>query len=151
MSKRLSQDDLNLLTSKRGYAIQSSLGGPQKSSLGDWSVTTEVRDSRSDADAERGIGRQPVRAERDAINYSGQCTLRIKVFRRRLCDPDNHFIKFHIDFLRYIGALQEDNAREVRIIFEGQEKVEKPEEERLEIVVEYQSVDFDNLWTKVRA
>lgn len=118
--------------------MQSSLKRP---------VDTKVHDAGASPDVERSAGCPPIQSQKNTLNYSGQCVVRVKAFRRRLCDADGNCIKYHIDFLRYIGALKDDTDAAIRLIFEGQEKVGTEAEERLEITVEYPEVDFQNLWT----
>ncbi len=140
-------EEFNNIVKKPGYGIHSAFGKGMRSTL-KRPVDAKVRDAGEGSDVERSDGCPSVQPEKNTINYSGQCTLRIKVFRRRLCDPDGNCTKYHIDFLRYIGALKDDNAKEIRIIFDGQEKVATEAEERCEISVEYPEVDFENLWVK---
>ncbi len=149
----MTSDDLRKITSKKGYGVTSSFGGggALKSSFHKGSVNFEVSHSGEGSDAKRSIGPTPLRPERTALNYSGQCTVRIKVFRFRLCDPDGNCIKYHLDFLRYCGAIKDDNDAAIRLVFEPQEKVATKEQERCEIVIEYPSIDPDNLWCKVKA
>lgn len=135
----MNEKDLQDILKRPGVALKSSLGG---------GVSAKIRFSRQVTDVERPSGLPPVQTEGDTLNYSGQSTLRIKFFRKRLADPDGNIAKYQTDFLRYCGALKDDNASEVRIILEGQVKVETEAEERTEIIVEYQGVDLNNLWIK---
>lgn len=116
------------------------------SSLGPRSIDSQICDPRKGSNLELNSGPESIRKERDTINYSGQCVVRVKAFRRRLCDPDGNCFKYHIDFLRYIGAIKDDNDAAIRLIFEPQEKVADVAQERCEITVEYPSVDRDRMF-----
>lgn len=86
---------------------------------------------------ESSAGHEPVCAQKTAFEYTGRCVLRVKVFRKRLCDPDGNLPKWHIDAIRNSKFIRDDSAKEVDYYFEGQEKVETAEEERVEITLEY--------------
>ncbi len=146
----MTEDDLKEILKRPNYGIAGTIKSSIKSSIGKGTIASEIRDSGEAADLEQHTRCQSVRAEKDTINYKGQCCIRVKVFRKRLADPDGNCYKYAIDFLRYCGALADDNEREVRIIFEGQTKVGTDQEEKTEITIEYQEVDFDNLWVKTR-
>ena len=49
-------------------------------------------------------------------------------FRRRLIDPDNLIVKYHVDGLRYCGIIQDDSAAHITIQV-SQEKVSRKEDE----------------------
>ena len=92
---------------------------------------------------------EPLCAEAVQIGYSGLAIVRLKFYRRRLADYSRAICeKYLIDGLTYAGLIRDDSETEIRLIDEGQEKVESNEEERTEITIEYQQVDYDNLWVK---
>ena len=55
--------------------------------------------------------------------------------RQRLLDADNLMSKYHTDMLRYVGIIEDDNAEQVKIVT-SQRKVEKDEEEWIEITID---------------
>lgn len=140
---RISSNDLDLLTRKKGYAIQSQIGGGIKSSF-----NSKAESNGPTPNVEQHSGPQPLGPQRATLRYSGQVLIRIQFFRRRLADPDGNSPKYYLDALRYAGALEDDTERHVRIITEPQQKVATNEEERVEITLEYEDVDFSNLWNE---
>jgi hypothetical protein len=144
MATRLTEHDLALTLTKKGYSIQSSFGKGIKSTLG-----SQVDGKGKTADVEQHTGPEPLGKKRVALRYSGPVLVRFQFFRRRLADPDGNSGKYYLDALRYAGALEDDSERHIRLVTEPQQKVETNEEERVEITLEYESVDLNNLWKEV--
>ena len=96
---------------------------------------------------ESGGGYESLRAQAMALNYSGKCEVRIRFYRKRLADYSRaNCEKYIIDSLVYAGLIRDDSEKEIRLIDEGQFKVEKDAEERVELELIYEHVDFTNLW-----
>ena len=57
--------------------------------------------------------------------------IRVKSFRKRLCDPDNLTVKWGIDSLRYAGIIPDDTAKDISLEISQ----EKSEDERTEITI----------------
>ena len=55
--------------------------------------------------------------------------------RKRLLDADNLMSKYHTDMLRYCGFIEDDNPAQTKIVT-SQRKVEKDEEEFIEITID---------------
>lgn len=92
-------------------------------------------------------GYESLRAQAVALNYTGKCTVRIKFYRKRLADYSRaNCEKYLIDSLTYAGLIRDDSEDEILLIDEGQEKVATDKEERVEISLEYESVDEGKLW-----
>jgi hypothetical protein len=143
---RISHDELNKILGRKHYGLVSSLGGGISSKLGKGSIKTSLDNSGSLPDAEPSPGCEPLGEKEYAFKYTGRCTVRVKVFRKRLCDPDNNMPKWHIDAIRRSRILHGDSAKEMDYAFDGQEKVEKDSDERIEVTIEYKDAwwDFGN-------
>lgn len=146
----MNEKDLKTITSRKGYSagIPSTIKSGVRSQFEKNTFGSPPNSKREVPDLERGTGHESLGKERFALKYSGRCTVRFKVFRRRLCDPDGNCTKYLLDALRYAGALEDDSERHIRLIYEGQEKVETNEEERVEVVLEYEEINLDDLWRK---
>lgn len=139
---RITSDDLNKLLKKKGYGIESAI----KPAI-ERAIKPEASGSGEVCDLESGGGYESLREEAVAINYAGKCVVRIKFFRKRLADYSRaNCEKYLIDSLTYAGLIRDDSEKEIWLIDEGQEKVDSEDKERVEIVIEYQAVDFSNLW-----
>ena len=98
-------------------------------------------DPHSDPDS--GQAAQPKRNVRNASPGKAQVqkadTARFLVSycnaRKRLLDADNLMSKYQTDMLRYCGFIEDDNAAQVKIVT-SQRKVEKDEEEWIEITID---------------
>ena len=117
----MTEDDLNKLLAKPGYAIVSHAPvlarAPRK-------AAKLEPDSR---DAPLGTGQIQEAA-------SGRFLVRIKSLRKRLLDEDNLCEKFVCDLLRYSGVIPDDSAAKAKIEV-SQEKISSKETERVEISV----------------
>ncbi len=136
---RISENELQTILKRRGYGLKSEIG---KSSL-----ESEVGRPREVRNVEPDSGYESLRAQAVALNYTGKCNVRIKFFRKRLADYSRaNCEKYIIDSLTYAGIIRDDSEKEIRLIDEGQEKVMTAQEERVEIILEYENVDLENLW-----
>lgn len=144
MATRLTEHELAITLSKKGYSIQSSFGKGVRSAF-----DTKTEGDGKAPNVEQHSGPEPLGTQRVALRYSGPCVVRFQFFRRRLADPDGNSGKYYLDALRYAGALEDDSERHIRLVTEPQVKVEKDEDERVEITLEYESVDVNNLWREV--
>lgn len=136
---RITTDELSNILKRKGYGIQSEIG---KKGIG-----SEISGAGEVRDVEPSRGYESLREEAVALNYSGICVVRIKFYRRRLADYSRaNCEKYLIDSLTYAGLIRDDSEKEIRLIDEGQVKVETVQEERVEITLEYPEVDLDNLW-----
>lgn len=138
---KFTNEEFERIIAKKGYGIASEIG---KRSLG-----SEVNRPRKDSDVESGGGYESLRAQAVALNYAGKCIVRIKFFRKRLADYSRaNCEKYIIDSAVYAGLIRDDSEKEIRLIDEGQVKVDSDAEERVELSFEYEEVDFDNLWAE---
>lgn len=94
---------------------------------------------------ERDSGPKSIRPKDGATPNTRRCVVRVKVFRRRLTDTGNDCWKYHLDALRYIGWLADDNDATIKLEEEPHAKVESNEEERVEITLEYEGIDIKDL------
>lgn len=134
--------DLNKILSRKGYGIQSSV----KSSFSR-SVASSFGDSRKSINLELDSSHESIREGAVQVGYSGIAVIRIKFYRKRLADYSRaNCEKYIIDGLVYAGLIRDDSEKEIRLIDEGQVKVETQEEERVELSIEYPEVDYENLW-----
>lgn len=117
------------------------------SSIGKGAIDSSFSSAGSLNNVESDSGDEQVGSEGIQIRSSGKVQIRIKFYRRRLADYSRAISeKALIDCLQYAGLICGDSEKEIRLIDEGQEKVNSKEEERTEITIEYPEVDFDNLY-----
>lgn len=138
---RISQEELNKILGKKGYGIQTSISGGVAAK--GTAITSKTSSSGEVSDAQCRTRLEPVLAPKASFRYTGRCTIRVKVYRKRLADPDGNVPKWHVDALRMSLLIKDDSAKEVDYYFEGQEKVERDEDERVEIVLEYTNAWFE--------
>lgn len=142
----MTEQELAKVTKKKGYGIISSFKSPAiKSSLTKQKAINKGGGEGEVSDLERATGPKSVRPKDLAIPYSGQCIVRIKVYRRRLTDPGSDATKYHLDALRYLGFLADDNDAAIRLEEAPHEKVESNEEERVELEIEYPGIDLEDI------
>ena len=135
----MNENDLGIVLSRPGYGIKSSIGRAIKPAVGN---------KRPVSDTEYCSGDALQGKDALTINYSGKCEVRIKVYRRRLADPDGNCRKYHIDCLTKSGLVADDSEAEIQLTEEPQQKVENGGEEQVEIRLFYPAVDYNNLWIK---
>jgi len=141
----ITKGELANILSRKGYGLKSEL----KSEIGKRSVSSEISHSGSVNNVERTAKVELEGAKRLQIGCSGKVTVRLKFYRHRLADYSRAISeKALIDALQYAGAICGDSEKEIRLIDEGQHKVESKEEERTELVLEYPEVDYDNLFVE---
>lgn len=138
---RISQEKLDEVLKRKGYAITTSIGGGAQAR--GTAITSKTSSAGEVSDAQRSTRLEPVLAPKASFRYTGRCTIRVKVYRKRLADPDGNVPKWHVDALRMSLLIKDDSAKEVDYYFEGQEKVERDEDERVEIVLEYTNAWFE--------
>jgi hypothetical protein len=144
----MDQKTLNEITARKGYAI---IGGSKlkriPSSFGSDASRREARGEGTPSDVERSTRHEPVPTERVALNYTGRVRVSIEFYRRRLADYSRaNCEKYVIDAARYAGLLLDDSEAHMELIDLGQVKVERVEDERIEMTFEYPDVDLTNLW-----
>lgn len=146
--KRFSHGELAQVIKRQGYGIVSSGGGIAREA----GIGAALKRARKIGDVEPTPELESLRAEKLSLNYSGKVRVRLKFYRRRLADYSRAISeKALVDCLQYAGLVSGDSEKEIWLIDEGQHKVEKDSEERTEIILEYESVDLDNLWVKAQA
>lgn len=117
------------------------------SALGKRTISSCLGGSGQVNDVEPTVGDELEGPKKLQIRCSGKVVVRIKFYRRRLADYSRAISeKALIDALYFAGAISGDSEKEIRLIDEGQWKVETNEEERTELVLEYPEVDYDNLF-----
>ena len=137
----MKQKELERIISRTGYGVKSNLKA-RKSTL-----NPKASNPRSVNDVESVIVDELEGPEVLQIKCSGKIRVRIKFYRHRLADYSRAISeKALIDSLQYSGLIRGDSEKEIWLIDEGQEKVEKKEDERTEIVLEYPELDLDDLW-----
>lgn len=139
----ITKGELANILSRKGYGLKSEL----KSEIGKRSVSSEISNSGSVHNVESDSKDELEGSKRIQIKCSGKVVVRIKFYRHRLADYSRAISeKAYIDSLQFAGILRGDSEEEIRLVDEGQEKVDSKEEERTEIIVEYPEVDFDDFW-----
>ena len=143
---RLTNQDLAKLTVRKGHGIASSIGRSGiVSEIGNGSARPEAGDPRAIDNVERNPADEPVGPVRLQIKSSGKIRVRIKFFRYRLADYSRAISeKALVDCLQYAGLIPNDSEKEIWLEDEGQVKVGSREEEKTEIVLHYEGVDYDN-------
>ncbi len=146
-SPRITESELQTILRRKGYGIGGGVGGGLTTSIVSRSHDPKDRSPRPIDDVEPDSGDEQVGSEILQIRCAGKVVVRIKFYRRRLADYSRAVSeKALIDALAYAGALSGDTEKEIRLIDEGQEKVDSKDQERTEITLEYPEVDFSNLW-----
>ncbi len=138
---RPNEQDLKKIVARPGYGI---LGGI-KSGFKRQAILTKGDSEGEVSKLEPSPRSKSVRPPELTLPNSRRCFIRIKVFRRRLTDTGNDCWKYHIDALRYLGLLADDNDATVSITEEPHEKVETNEEERVEIDLTYDGFDIQDV------
>ena len=142
----MTEQELTKIVKRPGYGIKSAFKSKTIKSIFDKQKAYAKAGSQGEmSDLERSLGPKSVRPEELAIPYSGQCIVRIKVYRRRLTDPGSDCWKYHLDTLRYLGLLADDNDAAIRLEEAPHVKVESNEEERVELEIEYPGIDIQDL------
>lgn len=142
---RISSEKLNEIISKKGYGIASSISGGIGKAIQAKRTIDQAGGEGEMSLLERSPGSKSLRPKNLAIQYSGRCDVRIKVYRQRLTDTGNDCYKFHLDACRYLGLLAEDNDAAIRLTEEPHEKVATKDEERVEITITYYGIDINDL------
>ena len=87
----------------------------------------------------RAVRHEPLAKGNSKKEGSGRIHIRLTARRKRLIDPDNLVFKYHIDCLRYAGAIPDDRESDVTIETR-QEKTRGQEETLIELFHESGSV-----------
>ncbi len=144
----MTEDDLNKILSRPGYKIESGI----KSCLPQRTVESEIKRAGEKHYLESIASDESVHAEKLQINYSGKVRVRITFYRRRLADYSRAISeKALVDCLQYAGIISGDSEKEIWLEDGGQKKVESDEEERTEIELFYEDVDYENLWVPAKS
>lgn len=80
----------------------------------------------------RPVRNEPLAKGNGKKENTGRIHIRLTARRKRLIDPDNLIFKYHIDCLRYAGAIPDDRASDVTIETH-QEKTREKEETLIEL------------------
>ncbi len=143
MPPRFNQSELERVIAKQHYGI--------KSQFGKGSVSSQINNSGPKHDLESALGDELEGPERLQVGSSGKVRVRFKFYRCRLADYSRAISeKAVIDCLQYAGLISGDSEKEIWLIDDGQEKVGSKEEERTELTLEYEGVDYDNPWVKAK-
>lgn len=141
----MTNDDLQNILKRPGYGVRSSLGKGIEPTIRDAALDVKAGGKGKDSHLEPAISDESLRAEAVSLNYTGKCRVRLRFFRKRLADYSRAIAeKAQVDSLVYGGAIRDDSQKEIWLIDEGQEKVATDQEERTEIILEYEAVDLDN-------
>jgi hypothetical protein len=79
---------------------------------------------------ERCPQHEPERPDAPEEGHPQKVRVRVTCVRNRLIDPDNLYVKHHIDCLRYAGLVRDDSADEIRLEV-TQRKAQALEEEKV--------------------
>ena len=85
-----------------------------------------------DPKPKRAVRHEPLAKGDSKKEGSGRIHIRLTARRKRLIDPDNLVFKYHIDCLRYAGAIPDDRESDVTIETR-QEKTRGQEETLIEL------------------
>jgi hypothetical protein len=133
---RLTTEQLNEILSKNGYTVQGGVGfKPSIATQG----SLPIEDSREDAVpvTECGAGNGSLATPEVENGDTKRFLVRVKIFRKRLLDPDNcaYGIKIILDACRYVGSIPEDRPQDIKLEIAEQIKVATDAEERVEVEV----------------
>lgn len=97
-------------------------------------LAANAESSRQGSELEPAIGSPALPAVKAKALHPGRVHIRITSVRKRLCDPDNLAVKWHLDCLRYCGAIRDDTPEEITLET-TQRKAKKGEREETVIEV----------------
>ncbi len=138
---RIKSEDLRTIVKRRGYGVSDALRSR--------SASAQTGCKRPERDVEPDPSNELEGPKKLQIGCSGKVTIRLRFYRHRLADYSRAISeKALIDALQYCGAICGDSEKDIRLIDEGQFKVESKDEERTELTLEYPEVDFDNLFVE---
>lgn len=100
----------------------------------EWVEDYEARRLRQCSVPQPPVRHEPLAAGQAPQGDPRQRRVSVVSYRCRLIDPDNLCPKFHIDGLRYVGAIDDDTARHITLSV-SQVKVGSKAEERTEIEI----------------
>lgn len=139
MGKRTTSSELEQIAKRLKYGVPNAFGkGSVKSSF---SNTRSLNNLESDFT-------NALQGEKSLqVAYSGRPLVRITFYRHRLADHSRAISeKALVDALQYCGAICGDSQAQIRLEVQDQVKVGSKAEERTEVLIEYDEVDFDNLF-----
>lgn len=143
----MTEDDLNKILSRKGYAIESRI----KPAIGKRTIESCLDRARQEHDLESTADDESLHAKKLQINYSGKPEIRIVFYRHRLADHSRAISeKALVDCLQYAGLIEGDSEEEIRLTHVVQEKIGKDQEERTTVEIIYPEVDLDNLWVPAK-
>lgn len=143
----MNESDIKRIAGKRGYGIVGTIS----SGIRKGSIASQIDGSGEIDNLEPDSLDASLQAEKLQISYSGKPEIRITFYRRRLADHSRAISeKALVDCLQYAGLIEGDSEKEIRLTYVEQKKVESDEEERTEIELIYEEVDYDNLWKQAK-
>lgn len=99
-----------------------------------WYEDYQARRKASGSKPQQAVRNEPVATKEGKAKDSTRYAVRIRSFRRRLCDPDNLCPKYFIDGLRYSGSIPGDRPQDIELHV-SQEEVKSKDQERTEIEI----------------
>ena len=145
----MTNEDLNSILARPGYAISEPT---VKSCIGQRTIESQIKREREIDNLESASSDESLHAKKLQVNYSGKVRVRFTFYRRRLADYSRAISeKALVDCLQYAGLIEGDSEKEIWLEDGGQKKVESDEEERTEIELIYEEVDFDNFWIQAKS
>lgn len=147
----MTKDEFNKLTRKKGYGIAAGFKPALKASFRPAFGKGSSPDQDSDPDAlpelESGSEHGQVGEAQVALNYSGIVHIKFQVFRYRLLDySECNVEKYWVDCCTYGNIIVGDAEGQIKFTTLPQVKIPKTEQERVEITLEYEDLDYDNPW-----
>lgn len=102
----------------------------------------QARRSLSDTKPKSSIRNELLGKEKGERQGSGRFLIRIRSFRKKLCDTDNLCVKSMLDCCRYSGLIHDDRPEQITL----EVSQEKSRDERTEIEI----LSMENLEAPVR-
>ena len=96
------------------------------------------KSSSSNTKSKRPVRNEPLAKSNGEKENTGRIHIRLTARRKRLIDPDNLIFKYHIDCLRYAGAIPDDREGDVTI--EAHQEKTRGQEETLIELFRYEPV-----------
>lgn len=149
---RFNEEDYQKIIARKGYGISGGVRGGIAGGIAAGAAAYSDNDSGSEHDLEPDSSHGPLAAEKLQVGYSGKVRIRVTFYRRRLADYGEECSravseKAIIDCLVYAGLIEGDSGKEIWLEDGGQKKVETNEEERTQLDLIYENVNYGDPWT----
>lgn len=137
----MTESDVKTILKRPGYGVKSGI----QSSFAREKLLTQGSGKGEMSELERGTRSKSVRPKDFALPHPERCIVSVLVKRQRLTDTGNDCWKYHLDSLRYLGMLEDDNDAAISLEEKPHVKVATKEEEAVEITLTYEGIDLQDV------